>query len=510
MAYIFSNDTSIYSGVVDVATCPVYGDVWNNNQVMFRGEDNLLYTLTVNSTSGFTFYTVDTDAGQRSSAFSLSSTDIETMVVDKSGLTAPYFSFGLVGVVQTTGYILFAALDSGFVGTVFGLFKVNSSGLLECVGAVRFQHFSQVEHVFYNTGVVSQSGNKTETDSILLFYNGTGYTTTVFFYGWRLPSPSQFASFNGTTYNSTVTGRNWIDMSGSWDGRFGSHLSNQSGGRASYRGCSAAYWVLPYSADESLETRLFYYVGKAETQFHTDYPSSLYASDFVNDAKTTYPDGFVGYLKLGDTEFSTSSAWAPDTTRYIDQDILREKTGTYTLMPFVLHDADGTTIDEKGYGDFGVGPTVSKISSGPGEGAYVVGFASALQTYGYDQYGYTGGNDVICRWQMFVYYPDQGYHRLVSKGSFAPVTRTQLGIGTSNPLYNSMDPYLTSVEYDPETRNLLWSYHATFWGDSESTRERNAFGKLGVLIDFNWGTGACFLQETDTTYYDFVARYPDG
>lgn len=494
-SFSITDEATVFPGTLDTSTSPAYLSYPSSRHgLLFEGEDGDTYTILhgeEENTGGSpnTIYRVNKLAGTRTVVTSFGYTEISAGVLSVAGLSNTSSDDArILGVLYPTNYFLCVQVGIGGASnaTTFSLWKINASSTPTCVSAIRFAHTSSVQRLWYRRHVAAITGNRTNSDAIVAIHGGSSSWTE--FRAWRLPGINQFISLNGTSYSTGVTAYNSVQIQGAYNEIWGVDTTVTNGG-PSERAAVQFGWLLPQGSD----TRYYYYVGRSET-------STTTGSDFVDSNAATYPGGFFGYINLGNVNFSDSSQWTPSTTRHINNSLIKTHLGA-DAVPFTLVNANIASSDTNGYGDYDPGPTVKKLS----DGTFLVIFGATLQYRRSNQYsGYTSYN-LLSRWMAFSYNPTTGVHTLVGKGTFNPCALNEFNDGVDAAFLTSLEPYSTVIDYDEETNNMFFSISARFWSDGSGTQDRNIFGVLGSI---SLADGYCFLEETDETYYDFVARYP--
>lgn len=152
-------------------------------------------------------------------------------------------------------------------------------------------------------------------------------------------------------------------------------LGNNTGQHASYIPMSSFGWILP-TVDISdpmnpiVGTRYYMFFGKADVQKHIDDPTNGSASSFVNAMKTTYPNGFIGYIDLKEWA-ATGIAPVLDGFVVANDDFVNS--GADAVAPFDddCENKDGTANTSAGYYDV---PGCSLLTGSQAAGAYVIPF----------------------------------------------------------------------------------------------------------------------------------------
>ena len=486
------------TGAVDDLSTPLTNMWPAMGSLYFEGQDGNRYQVLENTAYGgtsFDFFIVDPVAGTRTFAFEKTGTELGAMIAAKGGTGFGGSGCLFLGALDPHGYLLsigvsLAGLDSH---TAYHLWIINSLGELECRAAIRFNHGSIITAAPYTLGPAAITGSKSLDDAIVFIY--AGKSNLQYFCAQRLPGISSFESLNGTIYSSTVYNYNNIDFHNTYNDRWGPYVTNIEN-ETSYRNSKRYFWILPHTGSG---TRVYFYVGKADVQWHLDNPGSSRLSTFISANASTYPNGFCGYVNIGNVVFSSSGQWSPNVEPTIDMTVVRNQGGG-NFFPASLYNSDGTT-DTKGYSDYDPAPVVRKIIGGTNTGKYYVIFSGTLKEAPFDQYANTPEYTLLARWAMFMYDPSTGVHELIEKGAAEPADIADYGYLPENTLY----PVNSMVDFDPDSRTLLWSIDYYLPGGGSTASFRNGFGTLGVLEADGL---PCFLEETDLSYYDFVAKYP--
>lgn len=490
MAITMTGEETFYTSIFDDTNESISGWRGCDNEIYFQGDDGLTYQITDSAT----LYRVDKDNVTRTLVESLSESEFQARLEATSGLPLPMASGpSCVGVLRPSNYLLYSQTSLASDGTNFSLWKVNSSGELECVTAVNYDHGSQINKAMYYIGTCGIANNKTNDDPIVIFYFGSSAGPIVYSRAWRLPSINDLLAANGAYRTSGETNLNNIAIQGAWSEYGGSRIASVIGG-SNNRASNSYFWMLPYQGG----TRLYFYQGPDDViASGTDVDSFAYQMSLIHG------DQFLAYFDLGEVTYSNSVAWAPDLTRHVDNTLFRTFNNDGELLPFPLYDADGFTVDSSGLGDFGPGATWVKLSSG----RYLVTMGCMMQYNVGSQY--TGSlHDLVCRWMAFFYDPQTGFHRLVGKGTFVPSTHAEMSNNETLPSVAQLQPSQVIIEYDETRQRLFWDVNLHFTGFAEGEEARNAFGMVDRLIAFDFTGEPCFLTEVDTTNYDFAARYP--
>lgn len=488
-AVTITGEETFYTSIFDDTTEPIIGTQLRGGNVYVTGDDGLTYEV-----EGYTnLYRVNKDTVTRALVETLSEAEFSSRVLATSGLSQPSTSTPrFMGILRPHKYLLFAQASVSTDGTNFSLWKVNSSGSLQCVSAINYAHGS---FVFYNPRSVSVCGvtnNQTQDDPIVVFYGDTGTLPNTYYRAWRLPSINDFIAGNGTYRSSTERSYNNIDATGGWSPYWGAaHVTPPSD---TYRAGRSTMWMVPYQGG----TRLYYYQGPSDVL-----ASGTAADSYAYQMSLLHGDQFIGYIDLGEVTYHDNVLWAPDLTRTVDMTLMKTFNGEADLLPFTLYNADGFTIDVSGLGDFGPGATWTKLSNG----RFLVTMGCMMQWHQGDQYN-GAFYDLVGRWMAFFYDPATGIHRQVGRGTFVPCTHAEMYGNAASPTITSFQPAGVVIEYDETLQKLFFDIDMVFWGDGEATKYRNAFGMVDRVIAFDFTGEPCFLTEVDTTNYDFAARYP--
>lgn len=493
--FSITDEATVFPGTLDDASSPAFFNYPHSRHgILFEGDDGDTYTILhddeENSGSSTNrIYRVNKIAGTRTLVGSLGYTEIVNGVQSTSGFGPTSADDArILGVLVPSNYFLCVQVGIGGSSnsTTFSLWKINASSTPVCVTAIRFAHTSAVSRLWYRRHVAAITGNRTNSDAIVAIHGGSSSWTE--FRAWRLPGINQFISLNGTSYSSGVTAFNSVQIQGAYNEVWGVDITVTNGG-PSERAAVQYGWLLPQGSD----TRYYYYVGRSETSVTT-------SSDFVNTNAATYPNGFFGYINLGNVNWSASSQWTPSTTRHINNSLIKTNLGA-DAVPFTLVSANTATSDANGYGDYDPGPTIKKLA----DGTFLIIFGATLQYWRNNQYSGYASYDLLSRWMAYTYDPTTGVHTLIGKGTFNPCNLNEFNDGVNAAYLTSLEPYSTVLDFDEETNNMFFSISGRFWGDGSGTEDRNIFGMLGTV---SLSDGYCFLEETDTSYYDFTARYP--
>lgn len=494
MALSLTNETQVYTSLINAPIEPLIGDRAIDGVDWVIGEDGVTYTF-INGATGIERWRIDRDTFARTYV-DTPSNYIATAVTAKSSIPRPDSAgVRIVGYLRPKKYLLIAETSlSGslvFRGTRFSLWYINSSGNFVCEAGIHYDHGSQINRVIQYVGVCGISNDKSDGDPIVVIYSG-GTGVFEYFRGWRLPGINDFISANGTYNITAVSNLNNIDFQGAWSHWWGpSPLRNVQG--TSLRPSETAFWMLPYKD----KTRVYFYVGPGDILI-----DGTGATAYNYQMSLLHGDQFTGYLNLDHMEYSNATAWVPDLTRTVDLNYMVTPDGDF-LIPFTLYNADGVTIDTVGAGDFAPGGNITKLRNGK----WLVTFGAGLPYNPTNTY--TGSlNDFVCRWMAFIYNPDTGQHRLVSRGTFQPTSQFEVSGYVSGVTAGSRF-YQPVIEYDEDRKRLFFNIAMYFTGLGTTENTKTLFGMVDKLIDFNFIGEPCFCTETDATYYDFTAKYPD-
>ena len=488
-AVTLTNEETFYTSIFDDANEPILKNQYRGGNVYFTGDDGLTYEVVADTS----LYRIDKDTVTRSLVESLSESEFQSRLSAVSGLTLPSASTPrFLGVLRPHNYLLFSQASVSSDGTNFSLWKVNSSGILQCVSGINYAHPSDIKYAFYYVSVCGVTNNQTQDDPILVFYGNIGTVTTTFYRAWRLPSINDFIDGNGTYRSSSERFNNNIDATGGWSETWGGAKVGIPSD--TYRAGRSTMWMVPYQGG----TRLYYYQGPSDVL-----ADGTGVDSYAYQMSLLHGDQFIGYIDLGEVTYQDNVLWAPDLTRTVDMSLMRTFNNEADLLPFTLYNADGFTIDVAGLGDFGPGATWTKLSNGK----FLVTMGCMMQWHFGDQYN-GAFHDLVGRWMAFFYDPATGIHRQVGRGTFVPCTHAEMYGTAVSPATVNFQPAGVVIEYDETLQKLFFDIDMVFWGDGAATKYRNAFGMVDRVISFDFTGEPCFLTEIDSTHYDFSARYP--
>src|SRR5574343_1356784 len=235
-----------------------------------------------------------------------------------------------------------------------------------------------------------------------------------------------------------------------------------------------------------------FYVGKNDVV-----NAPVDSSDYIYQQSLTYGNQYLAYIDLGNVSFSTSSGWSESFNRTVDNSLLKASDGVTNLLPFTLYNADGTTVDTNGYGDFSPYGSEQYLS----DGTRLITLSAGPQSYSVDQYSGSSYDDLV-RWITFKYNSITGVHSLVSKGTLKPCNQVQMTNGT---FVSGVLPYHTDFYYDEVTKKVCYTITQAMVDFGSPFYPREGWGYMAGPIEL--APGAAFLVEADTSYNDFVAKY---
>lgn len=483
MPTVITDERVVYNSIIDLANEPIAYRVALPGFIV--GDDGKTYQITIytdGGTEAFALFEINKTAGTRTISYVLSEAALEAAVTAKSGIAAPGASSPkIVGILAPRNYFLVA--QSGLsvsTYTIFSLWKIDSSGEPECLTATSYAHGSDSSKVldYPDVGI---SNNKTEDDPIVIIYSGDlSGGLAIFMRAWRLPSINGIIAKNGVMHTGVETGYNNVPAQGSYSDNWLGRSMSQFGGVTTRRATNY-FAILPFNG----RTRCYFYNGPGDTVTPT-------VGSFSEVATATYGNQFFGYIDLGVVEYSDTTTWAPDFNPKVDSSLLKWTDNFTDYLPFMLWNADPSSADSDGYGDFAPGGTIQKIS----RNRWMVNFSASLSENQFSGSSYS----MMGRWMSFTYDTKTGYFRLVTRGTYTPGTEAAYN-KTTLGTYRS---YATYTMYDETEKRVYFSLYNTI-----NTGAGGGFGMVDALIDIDLTGEPGFLTETDATYKDFVDRYTD-
>ncbi len=162
-------------------------------------------------------------------------------------------------------------------------------------------------------------------------------------------------------------------------GYFGEHQSHRS--------YDAFGWFLPHITFipagqppplgvKQTDTRFWFYIGKADIEADNDTPGATDANSLVNSEKGDHPDGFFGYIDLGDVTVALAhNEIAPVIIEDSDEQFLTPFDNISALnsaagFADAGRDKDEVTIDDND--DYLPAPFIAEVSDDDGEGAWIM------------------------------------------------------------------------------------------------------------------------------------------
>lgn len=486
MALPIAGETFLYNGIRDTVSSPSTNTTgfMRNHQV--KGADGKWYMLTYDEgTQNILLYRLDKANITRTLVQTLTPSQNSSKIATASGLSSG--ACNPVGTLGDTGYMLWVWPNAGTGFSTFSLWKVNSSGQFQCYAALQFNTLGSPG--LYPGGIVSVDITGTKSNSDPIVFMTYPWSADPGYYNFRAIRLPSITAFTGTYNGSQSAYYEYQNQMVAMDngGDYFTALSASSTRVSNWVG-----WFLPTASGG---TKWYFYVGPGEVA------NSLGHSTFIYNTSLTYGGQFVGYVNIGNpATFSPSTTWAPtSTTRVVSMTSFVNPDGASPFFPCNLYNADGSTYDSTSQGDYALAPTVQKLASGK----YMVIFASLMSNSPNIQYG-TLDSYLVARYIAFEYDPATEIHTLVSRRSFRPCLFSDAGIGSTNNFYRRE----VSVHYDEATKNFF--YYLTVHDNSagSSSWNRDMWGMVGPTYTYIPTGAPCFLEELDTAYADFIARYP--
>lgn len=317
------------------------------------------------------------------------------------------------------------------------VYKINASNSLEVVGGYAARS-NDLEAPNKENILAYVHGSGSDDSNILL--TGTSEVGASFdLHLWCLPSLTAMESYPVAD-----------DANNTWDARSinlrtaVTEITDRFGFHSSYRNYNKWGFFVP-TVDVGLlgftwKSRLYWYISKADIEWHIDNPADPNGTNTIYNRTGTYPNGFLAYVTVTVTSNvpAVNASWTVDET-WID------RSDETQVIPFSdgQQDEDGNATD--GY-DYSPSATSHRITTGIAAGASAVIFFKDTPTGEADR-GTTG---TFTRAQMFLWNPLSRQAKRYANygGSFAD-SETDWGFpGASKKSYTIQG---TSGYYDEET-----------------------------------------------------------
>ncbi len=350
----------------------------------------------------------------------------------------------------------------------FVLYKVNSAGAVEVVGG--YQGRSNTLENIDSDGIIGIFGEGTSSDPLMLMSNshvGADREYVLI----RLPSISEMQGVlieDGVEPNFETRIHFLETLVSEIKGNFGDHTSHRNFPTGAFG------FFLPVATTDMgvvWETKLMFYIGKSDIEWHNDNPAHANGTQTIYDLTGSYPNGgiFSVLIALQSTHnFSVAGSWTDEADNFIDHETEQ------VVVPFADSGRlyDETTIEDGS--DYDPMPQVQHLTTGAAAGATLLVFWKNLAAGSSDR-GITNAHSQA---QVFLWNPlSQKAERYgKASGAFAD-TDADWGIGTGDYTMHSLSGY-----FDETSEEILIGGYVHGGGASNDIF-------LSTFGDFNIGGG---------------------
>lgn len=339
---------------------------------MILGDDGVQYQVSM--AAGNTMFRVrNIDAGTTLVTKSNGSFSGDANTLGLDPLSAYSFTSGIAcSIIPGKNLILATGTDIG-VGLrsnrCFIIYKINSSGQLEALGGYQGRNGS-LEDCDQNF-ICGVYGEGTDDDPIWIVVDSEVSGDHELFL-WKLPSINQMKAItieDTSSNNFQTRGQSLVSSVTEIDKRFGNHGSYRTWMKPAF-----GFGVPVISLDSGLpewSTRLMFYVGKSDIEWHIDNPGDPEGTDTIYDITGTYPNGTI--ISIGILGAIGLTYTIDSNVEYVNGRFIDKLTGTDAL-PFA---DSGKLVDETtvyDFDDYDPTPQFQPIQSGAAAGSTLIIF----------------------------------------------------------------------------------------------------------------------------------------
>jgi hypothetical protein len=453
----------------------------------------------------------DVDNGVTTDTMTDTEFDAEATAIGLDPGTAYDFTARIFGnVIPGTDYVLCGGQDIGLASRsnyAFVLFEVGTDGLLNAVGGYQGRTNSLEGP---NTGmpIIGIYGEGNNDDAILMMC-GSQVSSDEEYFLWRLPTITEMLAvlLEDTASNNFQTRQSSLETAVTEiQANFGHHSSART-----YLDRSFGFMLPVVSALGVFSTKLMFFIGKSDIEWHNDNPADSAGTQTIYDITGTHPNGgifSVGVATSGTHGMTIDSAWSDEAANYID------RISGDSVLPFpdsgFLYDE--TTVQD--VTDYDPNPQFQHIRSGAAAGATLLVFWKNVGRTSADR----DPNDNSTRAKIFIWNPLTQKATLYADqiGAFADPS-TDWGFGSSYNI-DSISGY-----WDEATNELLiGAYIDDFAASDDLVVSKFGDFELGggedvlppyiirkILTSPVFGIGISDSQIDDTSY-NLAIQYCDG